>query len=130
MIEPDPESWTIERIMAILICMVVIEPFVVAVEWLYMNIFNAPIARTRSSVQLAHGAEQQQHVWKALARELEAHGGAMHGEEPRDKDEELGKVGQSRNRNAVRFVNAPVVPHGTSLGVTFASAAHGHAKAR
>ena len=72
MIEPDPESWTIERIMAILICMVVIEPFVVAVEWLYMNIFNAPIARTRSSVQLAHGAEQQQHVWKALARELEA----------------------------------------------------------
>jgi hypothetical protein len=32
--------------------MVVIEPFVVAVEWLYMTIFNAPAARTRSPAQV------------------------------------------------------------------------------
>ena len=31
-------------------------------------------------------------------------------------------------REAVRFVVAPVVAHGTSLGVTVASAAHGHVK--
>ena len=50
--------------------MVVIEPFVVAVEWLYMSIFNAPVARRRSPAQLALAAEQQQHVWQALAREV------------------------------------------------------------
>ena len=50
--------------------MVVIEPFVVAVEWLYMSIFNAPVARRRSPAQLALAAEQQQHVWHALAREV------------------------------------------------------------
>ena len=47
-----------------------IEPFVVAVEWLYMSIFNAPVARRRSPAQLALAAEQQQHVWQALAREV------------------------------------------------------------
>ena len=124
--------------------MVVIGPFVVAVEWLYMSVFNAPVARTRSAAQLALAAEQQQHVWQALARELAAHGGTMHdAAEPPPRggegDEELdawidawdggdGLPPQPRQRDPVRFVVAPVVAHGTSLGVTFTSAAHGHAK--
>ena len=143
MIEPDPESWTIERIMAILICMVAIEPFVVAVEWLYMSIFNAPVVRTRSAAQLTLAADQQRHVWKALARELKAHGGAMHDEEPHGADEELGAwiegsatatkqglASQPRKHDDVRFVVTPCVSQGASLGITVVSAAHGHTKVR
>ena len=50
--------------------MAVIEPFIVAVEWLYMSVFNAPVARLRSPAQLALAAQQQRHVWQALAREV------------------------------------------------------------
>ena len=49
LIEPDPESWTIERIMAILIIMFIVEPFTIAMEWIMLNIINAPVSRGRDA---------------------------------------------------------------------------------
>ena len=95
-----------------------------------------------------------QRKMRHVIRQLEAHGGVMRESAdvlPRgggENDEELGKwidgpaaapadrrsgrraelPARPSQREAVRFVVAPVVAHGTSLGVTVASAAHGHVK--
>ena len=71
LIEPDPENWTVERVMAILICMFIIEPFVIAMEWVMLNVVNAPVARRRDPRALAFARAQQRFVWESLARERE-----------------------------------------------------------
>jgi hypothetical protein len=122
LIEPDPEDWSDPaRAIAIVICMVVLEPFLIAVEWLYLNILNAPTAQQRSASEIELGREQQKFVWAALAQKLEDLS------EEAQPDHPTAPV-KKTDQDAVRFVVVP--PHSpnmtSSFGMTFTTAAHGH----
>ena len=48
--------------------MLLIEPFVVCSEWLFLNVFNAKRAPRRSKKELEAAAEQQRWTWEAIAK--------------------------------------------------------------
>ena len=133
LIEPDPENWTVERVMAILICMFVIEPFVIAMEWVMLNIINAPVARRRDPRALVFARAQQRFVWESLAREREVDG---------DADRETGEADAGTPRLGFAALVPPAVAakrarHGGDRAVPRAAwlarahaiaRAHGHVK--
>ena len=67
-VEPDPATWTLARALAILVCLMLIEPFVVAVEWTFENVVNAPVRAARDA---ALASAQRKFVWAQLARETD-----------------------------------------------------------